>query len=210
MWSKGSCYRTTISRHSHCSCPDSTRSKSQKICKHVLFIFLQLGLADSRLLYQRALTQVVTYHYFIFTSHDVLVIFLDTTQYSISTSRDVVFHNTPYELSRIFFQNELSQIMNVDSLKNIQVSLLSGVYSQPRNLPSNIAPPTLTQSRWYLQQVPTSCRVPKECQAKYSKKKCSVTRIAGSNFLYVVQYMHHWYLLHRFLDAHNDGNCDYS
>ena len=81
MGSKGSCYQTTISRHSQCSCPDSTRSKTQKICKHVLFIFLQLGLADSRLLYQRALTQVVTYHYSISTSHDVLVIFVDTIHY---------------------------------------------------------------------------------------------------------------------------------
>ena len=173
MGLKGSCYQTTISRHSHCSCPDSSRSKTQKICKHVLFIFLQLGLADSRLLYQRALTQVVTYHNSIFTSHDVLLIFLDTKHYSISTSRDVhISFLSEYSIQTLsfFLQNELSQIMNVDSLKNIQVSLLSGVYSQPRNLPSNIAPATLTQDLWYLQQVPTSCRVPKECQAKYSKK----------------------------------------
>ena len=58
LGNKGRSYAVTIARNSICECPDSSKAKTNRICKHCLFVLLKLGLADSHLLYQVAFTQV--------------------------------------------------------------------------------------------------------------------------------------------------------
>ena len=81
--------------------------------------------------------------------------------------------------SLFLFQNELSRIVCSENLERIEVSLISGVHSSTAITPPVFRPASIGLGKWYLQEVPITCNVGKECQAKFSQKLCTGRGMAG-------------------------------
>ena len=95
----------------------------------------------------------------------------------------VIVFSTP-RIHLFPFQNEVSRIVSSENLARIEVSLLSGVHSTLIRETPFVHRRTVGIGRWYLQQVPSSCSVGKECQAKYSRRRCSGKGFAGDSWIY--------------------------
>ena len=95
----------------------------------------------------------------------------------------VIVFSTP-RIHLFPFQNEVSRIVSSENLARIEVSLLSGVHSTLIRETPFIHRRTVGVGRWYLQRVPSSCSVGKECQAKYSRRRCSGKGFAGDSWIY--------------------------